>query len=231
MRTSGRTQVAVQHIARLAAGAILVALCGGVASRAAAQRLDGRFKLGMETAVFEYSSTKIEGAGLATTNDSTDEVTLGIAPSRAGVDFGYGLANTWVLGVRLLLVHSSSEQGGGGQDIDTTLLGVVPHLDYVFASSGATRVFLGPMLGFGVASAGFGPTNDGSAHLFLFGANFGAHIFVAPGVSIDPRLALSYAVGEASYDVMFGGIVPTASVSADVNVLAVSALLGISAWL
>lgn len=220
--------MAFANIEWLTRGVILLSLCGGVASGAAAQSPDGRFKLGIETAVFEYSSTTTEGAGTATTNNSTDEVTLGVAPARAGVDLGYGVADTVVLGARLLLVHSSTEQPGG-QDIDTTLLGVVPHLDYVFASHSATRVFLGPMLGFGVTAAGFGPANDGSAHLFLFGASFGAHIFAARGVSIDPRLALSYALGEAAYDVTFGGI--TGSVSADIHVIAVSALLGVSAWL
>jgi hypothetical protein len=202
---------------------------------AAAQRVDARLKLGMETAVFEYSSTRLQNAGTTSPNDSTDEVTLGFAPARAGVDLAYGIADTLVLGTRLLLVHSSTESAGGagagagGLDIDTTILGVVPHLDYVFPGDGTARVFLGPMVGFGVGSAALGSVSDGSAHLFLFGANFGVHIFAARGVSIDPRLALSYALGETSYDMAIGGT--TTGTSADLRVLAVSALLGISAWM
>lgn len=230
LRALEQRQVTFPSIERLAAWAILVGLGAGIASRAAAQSPDGRFKLGIETAVFEYSSTTFEGAATATTNDSTDEVTLGVAPARAGMDFGYGLGDTWVLGARLLLVHSSAEQAAGGQDVDTTLLGLVPHLDYVFKSKSSTRVFLGPMAGFGVAEAGLGPANDGSAHLFLFGVNFGAHIFATRGVSIDPRLALSYALGSTSYALMPTGL-PTLSVSADVHVIAVSVLIGVSAWL
>lgn len=212
--------------------AALAALCVllGAAAPAAAQSPDGRVKLGIETALFEYASTETSGANTTSPNDSTDEVTFGVAPARAGVDVGYGLADTLVLGTRILLVHSSTEQPGG-QDIDATLLGIVPHLDYVFPTGGSSRAFLGPMVGFGVTEVGFGPATDGSAHLFLFGANFGAHIFAARGVSFDPRLAVSYAVGEGQYDFALGGLVPTASASADIHVIAVSALLGISAWL
>ena len=212
---------------RILGSAMLLALVVAAPTHANAQSPDGRFKLGIETALFEYTTTTVDAGGVATTTDnSASEVSFGIVPARSGLDLGYGLSDSVVLGTRLLLVHNSQEQPGAAASVDATVFGFLPHLDYVFPSRSSTRVFLGPLAGFGIADA-----QQVSAHLFIFGANFGAHIFASKGVSIDPRLVVSYALGEESYDINLGGLLPALGVSADIHVIAVSVMLGISAWL
>lgn len=195
----------------------------GIAGRAAAQSPDGRFKLGMETAIFEYSSRETDaGSGASTANDSIDEVSFGIATSRSGVELAYGVSDTIVVGARLMFVHRSTETAPGTPDVDTTQFGFVPHLDYVFPSGDSARVFLGPMVGVMLADV-----EHNSTQLFLFGGSFGAHIFAARRFSIDPRLSVAYALGKTDV----AAVPPAPDLRADAREIAVSAMLGISAWL
>ena len=156
---------------------------------------------------------------------STDEVSFGIAPARTGVDCGYGVADWVVLGARLSLLHRSAEVPGGAER-DTTTFAFLPHVDFVFPSSSNTRLFVGPMGGVGLETE-----DNASSTIFIFGGAFGAHIFVSDTLSFDPRLNISYAFGSISFDADTGGLVETTRVDADVRVLSMSALFGISGWL
>lgn len=209
----------------LLAGAGLLAL----PQIAGAQSPDGRFKLGIESSLFEYSATENDAKDpmAPVADSSTEEVNFGIASARTGLDFGYGLGDWAVLGARMLLLHSSAEDPGG-TDQDRTSLGFVPHFDFVFPSRTNTRIFAGPAVGVAVDVAS---QSKSSMTMFIFGAGFGAHIFASKGVSIDPRLSLSYAFGKSSFETNSGGLIPTTEVESDVRMISMSALLGVSAWL
>lgn len=212
------------HVACLAALALLAP-----ARLAEAESPAGRFKLGIEASLFEYATTEneIDDPTAPVAGSSTEMVSFGIASARTGVDFGYGLADWAVVGARMLLLHGSAEDPGG-MDQDSTELGFVPHFDFVFPSSSNTRIFAGPTAGIAIDRAS---RNKSSTLLFVFGAGFGAHVFVTKGLSIDPRLSLSYAFGKSTFDTDSGGLAPVTEVHSNVRTISMSALIGLSGWL
>jgi len=190
---------------------ILVLVLGHCAA-ARATPLGGRARLGLETRALSYESLTLK-APSGGPEISTSRAHLGVAASGAGLGAGVGVGESFLMGGRLLLSHTSSDTEGGGSASETGFeLAATP--EFLFEGSDV-RPFLGLEVGYGTASAGSAGTEISSGTFFV-GPSVGLRGFVSEAFSIDPRVSLLYETGSttaAGVDLSHGGFALTLGVA------------------
>lgn len=177
----------------------LTAMLGG-AREVAAQDVDGVGQLALGIPVLAYidQSTEVEVSGGGSGSSGASGFIWGVAQAPR-LEFGYGLSDMFVLGGLVQLGGTSLSLDNSDQELSGFELFLAPKLDLVFSPGADVRPFVGAAIGLAYVSGGAdGGTaagaagSDVSAIGFGLVARVGLRYFVAPGLSIDPHLALDY---------------------------------------
>jgi len=171
---------------------LLVSVSGG----AAAQKIDGKFRLDGSVPLIEYSSATI------TFEDTDQEQTvtntrIGLLES-AGIGLGYAVSETVVIGVDLLASYASENQEDA-EDTSETTFGIAPMLEYVVDTGGKVRPAFGIRVGVAAISVSMGDMDTSATH-FVVGAELGAKGFVTNTFSINPCVSFRYIAGSGTAD-------------------------------
>ncbi|HEX5661697.1 MAG TPA: hypothetical protein VFX59_31115 [Polyangiales bacterium] len=169
---------------------LLIALLSVFASVAQARDLAHDLHLSLDTALFDWSKSSIDGF-----DPDFSNVRFGF-PNTLGARVGFLPLDALELGLRVSFNYARSK--ADGSKITGSNEGVFVYARYVAPGSGV-RVFAGPFLGGNFAkSKSKGDLTGGTDYVaktrgFAVGAEVGVYGFLTESFSIDPSLAFTYA--------------------------------------
>ena len=185
----------------------------------ASAQIAGKLKLGLDSDALSLASYD-NGSG-----NANSELRVGIAPPNIngsviglppfGLDVGYGVTNSLVLGAQMRFGYLNVDNGGGSSQ-SLYAFGLLPHVDFVILPRSAFRPYFGALAGVLV--------EDGDAlvnrtlSFASFGAEIGAFGFVGRSFSIGPRLVFTFSQG-------------LSNAVQDTKVFAVQLQLELSGWI
>jgi hypothetical protein len=154
---------------------LLLACClVTAASSAHAQHIEGSGRFGLSSSLLRYETASAEGS------DAVKDVVIGLGAPGFGLSVGGAPSETMYLGVNVFVAHEKIDSPLGSSS-SVTSVHLLPELQYVFASSGSTRGYLGLMAGISHLA-----DDDGDGFTsFLVGPVAGAHVFLGPHASLD----------------------------------------------
>lgn len=173
-----------------------------VTESAAAQKIDGAFRLGAGVPIITYTSVTVEPEGSATETEQTT-TRFGLLDS-AGLGVGYGVSENFVIGCWLAISHTSESQEGQ-DDVTEFKLAFTPAVEYLFSTRGMVKPYIQLGLGVGTASESIGPLDMNETD-FIPTIAVGARAFTSDNFSIDPSFGFGYVLGSGSMDVAGGSI-------------------------
>jgi hypothetical protein len=208
-------------------GAIAVLLSTALAR---AQSTDGAVRLGFDFEFLGLDVVSVDGPVFE------DRVTFssGFAFDNTFIGLGYGASERLTLGLRARsgsLTTLFTDVAGDPTESSYHMTGL-PYLEVNLSDSGTLRPFLGPTIGLDVnvtelrSDDSDDPEFQSADVTFLFGALFGARIFVNDNVAIEPTLIATYGLGAFSQETADG-----LEVDGDTKVFTLMLLFCGSAWL
>jgi hypothetical protein len=159
---------------------------------------------------------------------------FGLASAGFGPGVGYGLSDSLLLNAQLSFTTSKQDFDDHSDPIESSGFSLLGGLAFL-VNDGAARFHLGPALGFQSASATSAGTTTSLSDI-LVGGEVGVLGFIAPSISIDPKLSLLYVTGsqETSVKPIDTGLGQTAtpdSLKADRSGFTVLLGFSLSGWL
>ena len=172
---------------RLAAAcAFAIALFSSASAHA--QEVPRALQLSFGVNALSYERLKTSLDGKSATATSTD-----LGPEGAGFSLGIGLRPTpsWLVGLNLQASRADISDGRDGTpDAKHSAYAIMPRLEYWFPADDTLAPYAGATIGLRGSSASAGPGTKVSTSDFAIGGLAGVRVFAAPGLSIDPNIAL-----------------------------------------
>jgi hypothetical protein len=211
----------------LGAAAVLLTTAG-----AGAQSTDGAVRLGFDFEFLGLDVLSVEGTGV----EEDDRVTIssGFAFDDTFLGIGYGASERLTLGLRARSGSVSTlftDIAGDPTRSEYHVTGL-PYLEVNLSDSGTLRPFLGPTIGLEVTVTEVRTDVSDDVEFqsadvtFLFGALFGARIFVNDTFAVEPTLLATYGLGAFSQESADG-----LDLDGDTRVFTLMLLFCGSAWL
>ena len=187
-----------------------------VPERAAADSIEGRFRLGLEATPIVVNNTTLKDVqdtdfdGMGDDDSDVNETTIGLA-SGLGATLGYGLSESIALGARLQLLMRGADRESDSKSSATTVL-LMPYLMFVSGEeTDSLRFTIAGTVGYGSHHAessaetdfGSGPITFESSQTasgLVLGATVGMLAFTFDRFSIDPSVFLFYETGSISFE-------------------------------
>lgn len=206
---------------RIVIASIIVAGVLSSASPGSAQ-IEGKTKLGLGVDMLSFASYDNDLAGPANTvigvgpfAPSVYQSVIGVPP--IGLDLGYGVSETVVIGALIRLGVSSIDEGAG-DSITSTAVGLLAHVDYVLSPQSSFRPFVGALAGVSLLGGDGALGNNESLTFANVGLELGGYGFVGNSLSVGPRLLFTYNPG-------------LSNAAENMSVLAVQLQLEIAGWM
>lgn len=185
------TVVRSAHVCAIA----FVVLVSMQTTRAAAQKTENSFQLGLHTALVSYTKSTLEVDDTGEEADESD-VHWGVR-RQVRLEIGYGVGPMVVLGGLVVLGGDSQTikpKGGEEREADDFSAIIAPKLDVLFVPGARVRPLLTLGLGLNVASTDNGTTETSWLGVAALG-RIGLRCFASESFSIDPALALFWTTG------------------------------------
>jgi hypothetical protein len=214
-------------LATLSAIAVLVAV-----SRAEAQSTDGAVRLGFDFSFLGLDVLTVDPE--AGSEETTLEVSSGFAFDNTFLNAGYGLSDRLTLGLRLRsgsIARVFPDRDDDPSEASYHLTGL-PYLEVNLTDGGTLRPFIGPTLGLDLTVFEQRLDDRGDPDLqradamFMFGAFFGARVFINETFAFEPTLVATYGVGGFAEE-----RVGDAEVDGTTSTFTIMLLFGGSVWL
>jgi hypothetical protein len=193
-----------------------------------AENIDGAIAVGAAFPIVAYTKMSEEVDLPVVIDRTVSDTTWGVAENPLEVMMGYGLSDDMLLGGFLRLGgtnHTEEVENQGDTELTRTIFGIGPVFEYLFLPGGSARPFVGGVLSLGHESADLGGV-ERSRTLFGLAARGGVHIFLIPGLSLDPSLQLGFQAILSGEDEAGGGNVDVSGSGFNIGLR-----LGLTGWL
>ena len=160
-----------------------------------AQEVPRALQLSFGVNLLSYERVQTSLDGKSATATSTE-----LGPEGAGFSLGIGIRPTqsWLVGLNLQASRAEISDGREGTpDAKRSAYAIMPRLEYWFPADDTLAPYAGVTIGLRGSSASAGPGTKVSTSDFAFGGLAGVRVFAAPGLSIDPNIALLGLSGSA----------------------------------
>lgn len=165
---------------------------------AEAQSVDQHIQLSLNANLLSYDSHGVSSAGSDITATDT---TFGPTASGLGFELGFGLTESWLVGIQLLGSSATSgTDSPGATDLKASSYSLLPRVEYVLAPGSPVAPYLGATLGLRGSSVSGAPGAKASTSDFALGGVAGLRVFALPGFSIDPSVTLLGSTGKERLD-------------------------------